>query len=51
MIAKARADIDRDHVCLIDNFITEEARQTMVDEALATPCPPRTPTVLTASVS
>jgi hypothetical protein len=36
MIAKAKADIDRDQVCLIDNFITEEARQTMVDEATAT---------------
>lgn len=36
MVAKARADLDRDRVCLIDSFITEEARLDMIDEAMAT---------------
>ncbi|MDA0219922.1 MAG: hypothetical protein O3B22_10125 [Proteobacteria bacterium] len=36
VIAKARADIDRDQVCVLENFITEAARKAMVDEAMAT---------------
>jgi len=36
MVAKAKADIDRDQVCLIPDFITDAARRTMVDEAMTT---------------
>jgi hypothetical protein len=35
-IAKARADLDRDQVCVLNDFITDAARQTMVGEAMAT---------------
>lgn len=34
-IARAKADLDRDQICVLENFITEDARRRMIDDVMA----------------